>query len=149
MKELVDGILTMSKLDGGRVELDCREMDLAGFIRDELTSLKGMEVAEQIQFQMQEGLEPVMALADRELLERAFRNVISNCVRYAAGLVEVKAEVRDGWAAVTIGDEDVSKSQVPTVSTLILEIVMICGCFWRWGRTSRGNASAGATGNLC
>ena len=105
MKELVDGILTMSKLDGGRVELDCREMDLAGFIRDELTSLKGMEVAEQIQFQMQEGLEPVMALADRELLERAFRNVISNCVRYAAGLVEVKAEVRDGWAAVTIGDD--------------------------------------------
>ena len=80
-------------------------MDLAGFIRDELTSLKGMEVAEQIQFQMQEGLEPVMALADRELLERAFRNVISNCVRYAAGLVEVKAEVRDGWAAVTIGDD--------------------------------------------
>lgn len=105
MKELVDGILTMSKLDGGRVELDCREMDLAGFIRDELTSLKGMEVAEQIQFQMQEGLEPVMALADRELLERAFRNVISNCARYAAGLVEVKAEVRDGWAAVTIGDD--------------------------------------------
>lgn len=76
MKELVDGILTMSKLDGGRVELNCREMDLAGFIRDELTSLKGMEVAEQIQFQMQEGPEPVMALADRELLERAFRNVI-------------------------------------------------------------------------
>lgn len=105
MKELVDGILTMSKLDGGRVELNCREMDLAGFIRDELTSLKGMEVAEQIQFQMQEGPEPVMALADRELLERAFRNVISNCVRYAAGLVEVRAEMRDGWAAVTIADD--------------------------------------------
>ena len=105
MKELVDGILTMSKLDGGRVELNCREMDLAEFIRDELTSLKGMEVAEQIQFQMQEGPEPVMALADRELLERAFRNVISNCVRYAAGLVKVKAEMRDGWAAVTIADD--------------------------------------------
>lgn len=78
------------------MELNCREMDLAGFIRDELTSLKGMEVAEQIQFQMQEGPEPVMALADRELLERAFRNVISNCVRYAAGLVEVRAEMRTG-----------------------------------------------------
>ena len=91
MKELVDGILTMSKLDGGRVELNCREMDLAGFIRDELTSLKGMEVAEQIQFQMPGGARnQSWRWLTRELLERAFRNVISNCVRYAAGLVEVK-----------------------------------------------------------
>ena len=119
MKELVDGILTMSKMDGGRLQVNCVPVELNGFVREELKSLKGMAVAGQIELAMAEGDGPVTARADTELLSRALRNVISNCVRYAAGRVEVtveKGEVRDerggsgdkaqgGWAVITVRDD--------------------------------------------
>ncbi len=105
MKELVDGILTMSKMDGGRLELNCTEVELTGFIRDEVTSLRGMEVAGQIRFELPREMAPVTAVADPELLDRAFRNVISNCVRYAKGRVEAEALERDGWAVITVRDD--------------------------------------------
>lgn len=105
MKELVDGILTMSKMDGGRLELNCTEVELTGFIRDEITSLGGMEIAGKVRFELPGEMALVNAVADMELLDRAFRNVISNCVRYAAGLVEVEAGERDGWAVITVRDD--------------------------------------------
>jgi len=119
MKELVDGILTMSKMDGGRLQVNCVPVELNGFVREELKSLKGMAVAGQIELAMAEGDGPVTARADTELLSRALRNVISNCVRYAAGRVEVTVEIgedRDdrggsgdksqgGWAVITVRDD--------------------------------------------
>lgn len=105
MKELVDGILTMSKMDGGRLQINCDKVELTGFVREELTSLGGMAVAGRIELQMAEGDGPVTAEADTGLLSRAFRNVISNCVRYAAGRVDVRVEVRNEIREGKSGEE--------------------------------------------
>lgn len=105
MKELVDGILTISKMDGGHLVLDLAEMDLAEFVRDEITVLKGMEITEHIRLSMTALEHPVSASADRALLSRAFRNVISNCARYASGQVDVSVSSQDGSALITVEDD--------------------------------------------
>lgn len=105
MKELVDGILTISKMDGGHLVLDLAEMDLADFVRDEITILKGMEITEHIRLNVHAPGHPVPVRADRTLLSRALRNVISNCAGYASGQVDVSVSSQDGSALITVEDD--------------------------------------------
>jgi signal transduction histidine kinase len=53
------------------------------------------------------GDEGVLALLDRERLERVLGNLVDNAVRYSppGGTIEVAWEARDGFAYVTIADE--------------------------------------------
>lgn len=106
MKELVDGILTISKLDSRQFEMQREPVCLDEFVRQEIETLKGIEVTEQISFELGELPKgPVEAMADPSLLSKAFRNVVSNCARYASGQVMISLEEEEGWHVIRVEDD--------------------------------------------
>lgn len=105
MKELVDGILTISKMDGHHLRLEMTVIDLNEWIEDEISALKGMEISEHICLNFVPSEYTVLAEADPALLSRAFRNVISNGVRYAVKHVDVTVKEDNEYAVITIMDD--------------------------------------------
>ena len=105
MKELVDGILTISKMDSRCLALEKTCMDLNDFMKNEMTALRGMELMEHIRLEAIPLREKITVSADPALLSKAFRNVISNCVRYASEKVTSEISVNDGWVHIVITDD--------------------------------------------
>lgn len=105
MKELVDGILTISKMDSHCLDLKRIHLDMNDFIENELTALRGMELTEHIRLEYVPFPEKITVSADPALLSKAFRNIISNCVRYASEKVTSEVTVNDGWVHIIITDD--------------------------------------------
>ena len=139
MKELVDSILTLSRLDSRSLSVQAEAVELHRFVEEQRESLKGMEFLEKINLvyrwevpgpsaaetdiaaappgtgdAAQHGtgdtargraVLPVIAWADSSLLTQAFRNIISNCARYASQDVTVTVSQEDGWAVIQIADD--------------------------------------------
>ena len=75
------------------------------FIENDLTALRGMELTEHIRLEYVPFPEKITVSADPALLSKAFRNIISNCVRYASEKVISEVCVNDGWVHIIITDD--------------------------------------------
>lgn len=105
MKELVDAILTISKMGGHHLRLEMTVIDLNKWIKDEISALKGMEISEHICLNFVPSEYTVLAEADPVLLSQAFRNVMSNGIRYASKHVDVTVTADTEYAVITIMDD--------------------------------------------
>lgn len=103
LTEVVDGILTLTRMDQLRYQVIPEEIDLNEFIENHIEKLKGLAYSKQIRLVYEAG-KSCMVMADPTLLERAFMNVMSNCIRFASE--EVTAELRVQKDTVKIFIED-------------------------------------------
>jgi K+-sensing histidine kinase KdpD len=102
MNRFVAGLLDMIRVDGGGLEPDLHALDVLEVLdrclgRPELAALDVARLWPS---------EPVMAVADPLLLERALDNILDNAWRHAgaAGPVEVAVTAADGQVTVCITD---------------------------------------------
>lgn len=103
MTNLVESILTISKLDNHELKLRMVSIELEEFLEAQLEVLRGMAGGKVLEFP--ESGAGITVMADPELLARILQNVISNCVRYAKRKVEV-CLIREGvWAVVVVEDD--------------------------------------------
>ena len=105
LKELVDDILCLSKIDSQDMALRPCAICLGDFIQEQLESLGGMEITEQVEFCLEEAEEPVYVTADSSLLQKAFLNAASNCARYARNKVTVRLSLDSGMAVIRVEDD--------------------------------------------
>lgn len=103
MKNLVESILTLTRIDNRELKLQLAEIDLAEFLEERLDALRGMAGTLRLDLDIQR--EDVMIWTDPELLSRIVQNVISNCVRYAEQRVSVRLEMEDAWAVIQVEDD--------------------------------------------
>ena len=106
MKNLVESILTLTRIDNRELKGKCvqlAEIDLAEFLEERLDALRGMAGTLRLDLDIQR--EDVMIWTDPELLSRIVQNVISNCVRYAEQRVSVRLEMEDAWAVIQVEDD--------------------------------------------
>ena len=105
MKELVDGILTISRLDSHDTRLRTEVISLGEFIEEQIDILQGLGIAEKVSIGMEKEQEDIRVSADPSLLGKAFQNVVNNCARYAQSSVTVSLKREGEWAAVCVKDD--------------------------------------------
>lgn len=132
MKELVDGILTISRLDSHDTRLQTEVIRLGEFIEDQIEILKGIGIAENVSIEVKRQQEDIRVSADPSLLEKAFQNVLNNCARYAQSRVMVSLKREEDWAVICVEDDGpgLDENEIPHV-------------FERFYKGSKGNFGIG------
>ena len=104
LTEVVDGILTLTRMDQLRYQVIPVEMDIEHFVEERLERLEGFAFSQNKKLEFEAGSEHKMIL-DAMLLERAFSNVVSNCIRYAKVKVTVDVESTESGVRIVVRDD--------------------------------------------
>jgi signal transduction histidine kinase len=136
LSRLADGILELTRLERGSVPFDMRRIDAASSVTAAVDSLEAL--IETCELTLSSDVaEQVFVKADRDRLQQAVGNLLSNAARYtpAGGKVDVRLR-RDGSAAVIeVADTGVGIAEE--------DLPRVFSRFWR-----ADGARATATGGL-
>lgn len=111
MTSMINGFLNISRLESGKIILNKAEFNLEQLIRELINENMLMLPTHQITLSAST---PVHVYADEDKVASVISNLISNAVKYSPHrqTVEVRCEVKDQMALVSIRDEGVGiKSQ--------------------------------------
>lgn len=106
LTELMESVLSVARLEDGRIDLDPQSCSLRDIIQD-ITGSYG-EIYADRKFNLDlDGL-PDQIIADHSLLRQVFSNLLSNAVKYSPGTINIWI---DGWtdnqarAVIAVRDE--------------------------------------------
>lgn len=103
MTELVESILTLSKLDNHNLLMNPVEVRLEEFLEEQTEVLRGAAGEKELTLRITR--EPVVVQADPSLLTRVFQNVMANCIRYADCHIWVTLGVEETEAVILVEDD--------------------------------------------
>lgn len=103
--QLIEDILDVSRIVGGRLVLDARPVQMRAVIEDAIESLTPASSAKSIQIERRLADE-VVVFGDRDRLQQIVWNLVSNALKFTpkGGRVEVELIEEDGDAAVRVSD---------------------------------------------
>ncbi len=104
MKSLVDGLLTLAHIDGGRFELNRSEFDLGSLAGECIELLQPLARERGINIESQ--LQQVMVNGDSDRLAQVLTNLLTNAVRYNrdGGTVTLSIRQDDRATVVSVAD---------------------------------------------
>ena len=107
MRELVDDLLDISKIEAGKLDLNLQRTDLAELVRNNVTLNSLLSERKQIQLvcRCPESVPPLMA--DPAKIEQVLNNLIGNAIKFSHSgtTVEVGIEQRDNIIVLSVKDE--------------------------------------------
>jgi len=103
--QLIEDILDVSRIVGGRLVLDARPVPMRRVIEDAIDALAPASAAKNIQIDRRL-LDGVEVFGDRDRLQQIVWNLVSNALKFTpkGGRVEVELTDEDGDAAVRVSD---------------------------------------------
>jgi len=103
---LINDILDLEKIEGGRLEFEFKAIDLAALTRRAVEDNEGYARKHQVQLVVDHSLSKAMVRGDEYRLLQVFANLLSNAIKYSptAGTVEVSLRQEDGWFQVGVQD---------------------------------------------
>ena len=104
LTEGVDGILTLTRMDQLRYQVVPVELEINSFLEERLERIEGLAYSKNIKLVFHSEEEHTI-ITDAMLLERAFSNVLSNCIRYAAEKVTVEVKERKARLILSVADD--------------------------------------------
>jgi signal transduction histidine kinase len=131
LKELVEQLLDLSRLDAHAVSIEPRKIAVAHRV-EEIVALAAGDRAEEVQVEVPAELE---AIVDPNAFDRILTNLVTNALRYGKPPVRVTAVREDGRLQVAVEDrgEGVSPEFVPRL-------------FERFARSDPSRRRSGGTG---
>lgn len=106
LTHLVEDLLYLSRLDTIEENYHFDNLDFNELINSCVERMNGIAIKNNIKITTSTSNEEVIVYADEEKLFRAITNVISNCIRYANSIVEIKSEIIDNnKVKLTISDD--------------------------------------------
>lgn len=106
LTRLVDGLLTLTRAESGRLPLQQGPVDIVEVAREVIDYLRIL-AEEKRQTLSLDAAEPVIARADRTTLGQALTNVVENAVKYTppGGHIGVRATALGGEAVLEVRDD--------------------------------------------
>ncbi len=112
LAELVNDLLDVSRIAAGRLSLECAPVDLVELVRDVVTAYEGPAARSGSALQLEAAEAVMTGLWDRPRLEQVVVNLVDNAIKYGQGRpIQVRLEVRDGKAAMTVRDQGIGISE--------------------------------------
>jgi signal transduction histidine kinase len=107
LRLLIDDLLTLSRAEARAT--DTEAVNLVDLVGDAVTDVRITASGRGIRITTTASGEPLLVLADRAMLHRAFLNVLSNAVKFsrAGGVVEVGLRVYGDEVEVTVRDHGI------------------------------------------
>lgn len=105
LRDLVDQLLTLSRIQSGEFKADIRLLNISNCISDVLLKFEGLAAVANKQLIFDQALSDVMVLADESLLSMALSNLLSNALRYAKSTVSIKAAVHGTKISIIVKDD--------------------------------------------
>jgi signal transduction histidine kinase len=106
LEKLVTGLLDVSRIHMGRLDLDVEEVELGSTVRDALGAVE--DEAAQSGSEIRVSGEPVRGYWDRLRISQVATNLLANAVKYGSGKpVEVEFGQRDDRAFLRVKDHGI------------------------------------------
>ena len=104
---LVNDILDLERLEGGRVELVLDQLDAANLLEPVVESLRAQATQKQVRVKVRLGTGSMVIRGDRERLSQALKNLLHNAIKWSpdGGLVEIRLRAADGHVEVSVVDQ--------------------------------------------
>jgi len=105
MDAMIDDLVTVARLEGGQLILQCTPLDLTAWLPDFLARSSALLDPRRLRLEMPATLPTLLADADR--LERILTNLISNALKYSDPdtPVQVRVYAQDGAIHLAIADQ--------------------------------------------
>ena len=103
MTELVESILSLTKMDNQELELHITEVDLVEFVDECLEALRGIRISCELCLACEEQELPIET--DPKLLERILQNIISNSFRYAETTIAIRLKDTSDGVLILVEDD--------------------------------------------
>jgi signal transduction histidine kinase len=107
LASLVDGLLDVTRISAGRLQLDLEDVDLAELAREVVARAEpeASRLGSPIQVEAEAA---VVGRWDRLRLDQVITNLVSNAIKYGAGKpIRVQVAVEGDRACVTVRDEGI------------------------------------------
>ncbi|MDC8000575.1 response regulator [Aequorivita todarodis] len=106
LKNLIDQILELSKLDQGQMKLQVAQGDIIQFLRSLIFSFESLTELKHINFQTHFPKTIANAYYDRDKLEKIVVNLLSNAIKFTPEHGKVSVLIEDSGKAVKISIAD-------------------------------------------
>lgn len=103
MKNMVESILYISKIDSGDMKINKVKVDLDVFLEEFVDAISGMAMEYGININL--NTEKILIDIDPELINRIMQNIVSNCIRYANLNVNINLSRCEDKALIYIEDD--------------------------------------------
>ncbi|MGF1924644.1 MAG: PAS domain-containing sensor histidine kinase [Bacteroidia bacterium] len=104
MWTMIDGFLTISRLETGKIVLDKTRFDLYELIVEAVEEIMHLETQQNITYR---GCKDIQIVADRNKIENVLSNLLSNAIKYSPpeASITVNCEEVKGKARISIADK--------------------------------------------
>jgi PAS domain S-box-containing protein len=106
MARLIDGLLEVSRIARGKIDLDHQSLDLRALLRDVVEDRAVQLTARNLELQSRFPDQPVWVSGDPVRLAQVFDNLVGNAVKFTppGGLITVELRCDEGRALICIRD---------------------------------------------
>ena len=115
MIELIDSTLSLSRIEGGTIELELEQCDLAALLRE--ICQRQQEIAEHHKISLTVADLPPTVRLDAKRMDQVFTNLLSNAVKYSpdSPRIDVKTGTVGGKVVVAVRDHGlgIPKNELP------------------------------------
>jgi signal transduction histidine kinase len=107
MGKLIDELLDVSRISGGRLHLHLQDCDLRDVVEDVIARASDEAVRAETEIHLQLG-DPARGQWDRTRIEQVTSNLVGNALKYGKGQpIDVFAGARDGRAVLVVRDRGI------------------------------------------
>jgi signal transduction histidine kinase len=108
---LINGLLDLSKIEAGRMEINVEEIDVRPIVEDVVSLVRPQSDSKDLDVRADIPTELPSILADRARFRQVLVNLVSNAVKFTdSGSVIVSATSGEGWVTLSVSDTGIGIS---------------------------------------
>ena len=104
--EIINGILDLSKVEAGKMDLECEDFIISKIIDETLNSMSSLSVRKNIKFILENNVDEMNIHADKAKLRQILYNLLTNAIKFTPenGEVSVSIDKTDNGIQVSVKD---------------------------------------------